>query len=175
MSESLKDQLRALGLSPKRGSPKPAKRPKAGKPKVPGKHDRGELSLDQAYRMRHKQEHRQKQEAVAHKRAEERQRREINRQVLSLIKLHAVRDATAEIKRNFIYKGCIRSVLVTTGQLKAINNGKLAVVYLSGNYYLMASDKAEEVRQIAPDHVPDLRGTDIEGEEEHPVPDDLTW
>jgi len=175
MSESLKDQLRALGLSPKRGSPKPVKRPKAGQRTVPGKHDRGELSLDQAYRMRHKQERRQKQEAVAHKRAEERQRREINRKVLSLIKLHAVRDDTAEIKRNFIYKGRIRSVLVTTEQLQAINEGKLAVVYLSGNYHMMPAAKVEEVRRFAADHVPDMRGTDTEGEEEHPVPDDLTW
>ncbi len=175
MSESLKDQLRALGLSPKRGSQKPVKPHKAGKKTAHGKSDSGELSLDQAYRLRHKQERRQKEQAIAHKRAQERQRREINQRVLSLVKLHAVRDDAAEIKRNFIYKGRIRSVLVTTGQLQAINDGELAVVYLSGNYHLMASDKVEEVRQFAPDHVPDLRGADIEGEQEHPVPDDLTW
>jgi len=65
--------------------------------------------------------------------------------------------------------------VATADQLREINEAKLGVVYLSGNYYLMPAEKVEEVRQFAPEHVPDLRGADSEGEQEYPVPDDLTW
>jgi len=157
MSESLKDQLRALGLA------------------TAGKTGGSDISLDRAYRLRNSQERQQKEQAVALKRERERQQREINQKIRALIKANAVRDEAADHKRNFLYKGRIRSVLATADQLGEINEGKLGVVYLSGNYYLMPSEKVEAIRQFAPEHVPDLRGADSEGEEEHPVPDDLTW
>lgn len=157
MSESLKDQLRALGLANARKS------------------GGSDLSLDQAYRLRNRQERQEKEQAIARKLERERQRREINQKTRALIKAYAVRDEAADHKRNFLYKGRIRSVLATADQLREINEAKLGVVYLSGNYYLMPSDKVEEVRQFAPEHVPDLRGADSEGEQEYPVPDDLTW
>jgi uncharacterized protein YaiL (DUF2058 family) len=65
--------------------------------------------------------------------------------------------------------------VVTREQISEINNGSLGVVYLSGNYHLMPTDKVEEVRQFAPDHVPDLGGTESEEEKENPVPDGLIW
>jgi len=175
MSESLKDQLRALGLTPKKTPParsKPSKPNKRSKGRKPGN---GELSLDQAYRMRNQQERQQKEQAIARKREEDRQRREINQKIKALIKAHAVRDEAADTKRNFLYKGRIRSVLVTIDQLREINDGALGVVYLSGNYHLLPSDKIAEVHEFAPDHVPDLKGAESEGEDVHPVPDDLTW
>ena len=92
-----------------------------------------------------------------------------------MVKESAIRDAAADTKRNFLYKGRIRSVLATVEQIKEINSGALGVVYLSGNYHLMPTDKIEEIRQFAPDHVPDLSGSESEGEEENPVPDDLIW
>jgi len=175
MSESLKDQLRALGLTPKKTSKPRNKSPKARKKPAVHKSPDGELSLDQAYRMRNRQERQQKEQAIARKREQERQRREINQKIKALIKAHAVRDESADTKRNFLYKGRIRSVLTTPEQFREINDGKLGVVYLSGNYHLMPSDKVAEVHEFAPDHVPDLKGATSEGEEEHPVPDDMTW
>ena len=177
MSDSLKDQLKALGLAPK-----PAKRefkrpPKPHKPKAakPRKIDPDNISLDQAYRMRSQQERQQKQQAAERKQAEESKRRETNQKIKALIKDHAVKDAEAEIKRNFLYKGRIRSVLVTSDQLKQINEGTLAVVYLSGNHHLMPVEAVEQVRGFAPDNVPDLKGSESADEEDHPVPDDLIW
>lgn len=157
MGESLKDQLHALGLATKNGP------------------DSADISLDQAYRMRNRQERRQQRQAISRKREQERLRREINQKIWALVKASAVRDETADSKRNFLYKGRIRSVLTTAGQLREINDGKLAVVYLSGSYHLMPVEVVEKVRQFAPDHVPDLQGADNKGEEDHPVPDDLTW
>jgi len=186
MSDSLKDQLKALGLAPKPGKsahkrpPNPAK-PKVGKPKArqqanqQAKKDPNSISLDQAYRMRNQQERQQKQKAAELKQALERERREINQKIKALIKVHAVRDEKAEIKRNFLYKGRIRSVLTTPEQLKQINAGSLAVVYLSGNHHLMPVEIVAQVKEFAADNVPDLAGAQSADEGEHPVPDDLIW
>jgi len=175
MSNSLKDQLLALGLAQKKTTPRPKKQHKPRPEKAKAKDSKAEISLDQAYRVRNKDDQKQKQQAVERKREQERQRREINQKIKALIKESAVRDAAADSKRNFLYKGRIRSVLVTREQIGEINSGVLGVVYLSGNYHLMPVAKIEEIRQFAPDHVPDLRGVESEDEKDNPVPDDLIW
>jgi uncharacterized protein YaiL (DUF2058 family) len=175
MSNSLKDQLLALGLAPKKPEPRPKKQRKP-KPEVrKPKQSNAEISLDQAYRIRTQDDRQKKERAIALKREQEQQRRQINQKIKAMIKESAIRDAAADTKRNFLYKGRIRSVLATVEQIKEINSGALGVVYLSGNYHLMPTDKIEEIKQFAPDHVPDLSGAESEGEEENPVPDDLIW
>lgn len=175
MSNSLKDQLLALGLAPKKTKPEPRKQHKT-RPKVP-RHKSGsaEISLDQAYRIRNKEERLQKEKAIKLKREQERQRRETNQKIKAMVKEDAIRDPAAENKRNFLYKGRIRSVLATREQINEINKGSIGVVYLSGNYHLMQADKIEEIRQFAPDHIPDLSGAENAEEDENPVPDDLIW
>jgi len=175
MSNSLKDQLLALGLAPKKPAARPKKqhKPRPGPAKAKG--STGEISLDQAYRIRSQDERKQKEQAIAQKREQERQRREINLKIKTAIKEHAVRDEAADKKRNFLYKGRIRSVLATPEQIKEINQGSLGIVYLSGNYHLMPIEKIEEIRQFAPDHIPDMSGTESEDEKDNPVPDDLIW
>ena len=175
MSNSLKDQLLALGLAPKKPEPRPKKQSKPQRGPAKAKKSEAEISLDQAYRIRNKDERKQKEQAIALKREQERQRREINLKIKSAIKEHAIRDEAADNKRNFLYKGRIRSVLATAEQVKEINKGSLGIVYLSGNYHLMPADNIEEIRQFAPDHIPDLSGSESEDEKDNPVPDDLTW
>jgi uncharacterized protein YaiL (DUF2058 family) len=175
MSNSLKDQLLALGLAPKKTESRPKKQRKP-KPAVrKPKQGNSEISLDQAYRIRTQDDRQKKERAIALKREQEQQRRQVNKKIKTMIKESAIRDAAADTKRNFLYKGRIRSVLATVEQIKEINAGALGVVYLSGNYHLMPKDKIEEIRQFAPDHVPDLSGSESEGDEENPVPDDLIW
>lgn len=175
MSNSLKDQLLALGLAPKKTAPRPKKQYKP-KP-VPDKAKQGdvEISLDQAYRIRNRDERNKKEQAIARKREQERQRREINLKIKTSVKDHAIRDEAADCKRNFLYKGRIRSVLATPSQIAEINKGLLGIVYLSGNYHLMPAAKIEEIRLYAPDHIPDLSGAENEDEKDNPVPDDLIW
>jgi len=175
MSNSLKDQLLALGLVPKKNAGKPGK---AQKPSVPANKRQpksSEISLDQAYKIRIREERLQKEKALAAKRQKEQQRREINQKIKTLIKQHAVRDPEADCKRNFLFKGRIRSVLATREQIAEINAGNLGVVYLRGNYHLMPTDRIAEIQAFAADHIPDLRGAEPEGEDEYPVPDDLIW
>jgi len=175
MSISLKDQLLALGLAPKKTKPKPVKqhkpRPKVARPASGS----AEISLDQAYRIRIKEERLQKEKAIKLKREQERHRRETNQKIKAMVKECAIRDPAAENKRSFLYKGRIRSVLATREQIQEINTGSLGIVYLSGNYHLMQADKIEEIRQFAPDHIPDLSGAENTDEKENPVPDDLIW
>jgi len=175
MSNSLKDQLLALGLAPKKTGARPKKQQKPRPNAAKAKPDSAEVSLDQAYKIRNKDERRQKQQAITQKREQERQRRQVNQKIKSLVKQYAVRDDAADSKRNFLYKGRIRSVLATREQINKINSGALGVVYLSGNYHLMPADKVEEICQFAPDHIPDLTGAENEEEKDNPVPDELIW
>jgi len=175
MSNSLKDQLLALGLAPKKTESRPKKQRKPKPTVKKPKQSNAEISLDQAYRIRSQDDRLKKERAIALKREQEQQRRQINQKIKAMIKESAIRDAAADTKRNFLYKGRIRSVLATVEQIKEINSGALGVAYLSGNYHLMPTDKIEEIRQFAPDHVPNLSGSVSEGEKENPVPDDLIW
>jgi len=181
MSNSLKDQLLALGLAPKNSKAEPQKpqtpqKPKMLKPKpVQTDQHSKEITLDQAYRIRIREERLQQERATEQKREQERRRRQVNQQIQTLISEYAIRDPAAENKRNFLYKGRIRSVLATPKQINEINSGALGIVYLSGNYHLLPADKIDEIRQFAPDHIPDLHGAVSAAEDDHPVPDDLIW
>ena len=192
MSESLKDQLLALGLArpeqakQKTTPHKPAKRGRKGhdggargqaargRGKAPSG---GEISLDEAFRQRARAEQSEADRARAEKLAEQQRRQEINQALQALVDEHACNDAAAELKRNFIYKGRIRSVLVTPAQLVALNAGELGLIFLRGRYYLVPAAVAAQAGSLSADHVPDLSGPDAgEADEgDHPVPDDLVW
>ena len=182
MSDSLQEQLRALGLVKK----KSAGRKKAGGKRPRGKADKrrggksagGEPSLDEAYRLRAREERRAAERKKEEKRLRDLERRRINKQVQDIVEAHALNDKAAELKRNFMYKGRIRSVLCTPEQLRAVNAGDLGVAFLRGSYYLLAPEHVEAVRVISPDHVPDLGGPDQDDpddDDEYKVPDDLIW
>jgi len=177
MSDSLQDQLLALGLAKsrpkkKRGAKKGPRRGKGAGAK--GKGGSGEISLDAAYRARERSEKESAERAKAEKRARDLERRRLNSQIEALLEDQALNDRAGELKRNFLYKGKIRSVRVNAKQLEALNDGALALVFLRGDYLVVKPEVAEQVRALSPEHVPDLGGDDP-GEEEFPVPDDLVW
>ena len=76
--------------------------------------------------------------------------------------------------RNFLFRNRIRKLYVTPEQNKALAEGEMGLVYLSGGYHVLPADALEEVRGIAADHVVDLDAGSDE-EDEFPVPDDITW
>jgi uncharacterized protein YaiL (DUF2058 family) len=192
MSKSLQEQLQALGLAKK--SParrqrdqgrnpasgmKQKPRPEAGKETtrsvVAEKPASGpELSLEQAYRLREKQTKEQAEQARERKRLYDLQRRQLNDDIRSILALHRLNDPSAELSRNFMYKGRIRKVNVTAAQLKALNEGTLGLVYLAGGYHILAPEYVAEVRSLSAEHVPDLAGSTDE-DPQYPVPDDLIW
>lgn len=182
MADSLQDQLRALGLANEqqreRGGRKNAR--KSGKAarqrpgREPGPRSDAELSLDQAYALREREEQRQAQQARDRKRAEERRRREINDSIRAIVEAHRLNRDDAEIARNFMFRGRIRKLYVTPEQQQALSEGRLGIVYLSGSYHVLASEHLDAVRAFSAEHVVEQPGG-AGNEEEFPVPDDLIW
>lgn len=176
MAGSLKDQLIELGLA-KQKPPRSKAGKRPGKTRAKKQASR-ELSLDDAYRLRARQEQEAAREKKEEKRLRDLERRRINKEIEALVKAHGLNDPEAELKRNFMYKGRIRSVPVNAEQLKQLNTGELGVVFLRGGYFLVAPEHVDQARAISPDHVPDLSGSepdDDEQDERFKVPDDLVW
>lgn len=181
MGDSLQDQLKALGLAKDR--PKPERRKKGpGKKRGKARADRtkpaaeadGELSLGKAWALREQQEKKTAEQARAKKIEEDRKRREINKAIRAIVEPNRLNREDADVARNFLFRERIRKVYVTPEQHKALGQGELGLVYLSGGYHVLAAEHVEAVRKIAADHVVDLGGDEPE-DEEHPVPDDLVW
>jgi uncharacterized protein YaiL (DUF2058 family) len=182
MADSLRDQLLKAGIkkpaaprAAKAHQPQPQNKSKSrtgsrSAPPVVGEHD---LAL--AFSQRKRTEQRDKSDRVQKKLRDEKRRRQINRQIREVITNHALNHADAEIPRHFHYKDKIRRILLTAEQLPLLNQGQLAVAYLSGRYYLLSLEQAENIRKISPAHLPDLSAVEDPAEEEHPVPDELVW
>jgi hypothetical protein len=178
MGDTLKDQLIALGLAAAEDSKKKHRRKPARKSRPPAnaKEQGSEMSLDAAYRLREKDERKAAEQKKLQKQEQDRLRRKINAEIQQIVDAHALNDPAAELKRNFLYKGRIRSVAVTKEQLQALNSGSLGVVFVRGGYYLLKPEQVEAARAISADHVPDLGADDQQdADEEFPVPDDLMW
>jgi len=193
MSKSLQDQLLSLGLARKKpggkrpgkasrgahgqpasskgqgGKKQPQKRPASASGK-----DEAAMSLDRAYALRKQEEQKQTDRARKLKQEEVRRRRLLNKEIGAIVNTHRLNDPKAEMPRNFMYKGRIRKVYLTPEQLEALNRGELGIAYLTGSYHLLAPEHVEAIRQISPEHVPDLGGESSD-DEEFPVPDDLVW
>ena len=190
MSKSLQEQLMSLGLAQKKAD-KPARHKSAkGKSRPTGKNRSGpakshpppkkaaqsneEIALARAYALRQQEEKREVEASKRAKQEEDKRRRQLNIALKAIVKEHRLNDANAEVPRNFMYKGRIRKINLTPGQLKALNDGELGVVYLLGGYHLLAKEHVDEARQLSAEHVPDLSGV-ADDDEEFPVPDDLIW
>ena len=177
MADSLQDQLRALGLAQSKPAVKQGKRqqsPRQHQDAVrKGPQPPGEMSLDQAYALRAREEERQAQRARRKKEEEDRRRRLVNKAIREIVATRRQNRADADISRNFMFNGRIRKIYVNAGQQRALSAGELGIVYLSGSYHLLDPDALEAVRQISSEHVVDL-GLDASDEDpEHPVPDDV--
>lgn len=195
MTKSLQDQLRDLGLASKKPKKARASSSRAGGKGInrhgardsPSRkndqqsNDRAqqtagdEVSLDRAYALRKQEEQKQADSTRMRKQAEDRRRRQLNREIKAIVSKHRLNDAAAEIPRNFLYRGRIRKINLTPDQLKALNVGEAGVVYLSGGYHLLAPEHVEAVRKLSGEHVPDLAGGGTKDEKDFPVPDDLNW
>lgn len=175
VADSLQDQLKALGLAKSKPTAKPSrKRGKPNKTRAAKKSKKGELSLEQAYALKRREEQSQADKARKKKQAEDRQRRLVNNKIRDIVKANRLNRKEAEIARNFLFRGRIRKVHVTPEQLSELNAGKLGLVYLSGGYHLLNTENVEIVRDISAEHVVDL-DTNEGDDGDFPVPDDLNW
>ena len=179
MSDSLQDQLKALGLArdkPKKRQQGPARKPRKSGPKPAG-NGAGkpeEFSLEKAYALKRRDEQKQTDQARKKKQEQDRQRRLLNNEIRKIVQAHRLNRDDAEIGRNFMFRGRIRKVRVTAEQLKTLNAGELGIVYLSGGYHLLVNEHVEAVRLLSGEHVADL-SAGTEDDADHPVPNDISW
>lgn len=177
MGDSLQDQLRALGLAKEKQAARKRKKPGWG----PGqgvaarKKGSGEMSLDKAWALRAKEEKDNAAQKRARKIEEDRKRREVNTAIRKIVDAHRMNREDAEVARNFMFRNRIRKVYLTPEQNRALGEGEVGLVYVTGGYHLLDAENVEAVRKIAPDHVVDLDSGSDSAEEEFPVPDDLNW
>ena len=180
MSDSLKDQLQALGLAKQKQNPRKARNVQkktgpARKNGSDGQRNNAELSLEQAYALKRRDEQSRSDKARKKKQAEDRQRRLLNNAIRDIVKANRLNRDDAEAARNFMFRGRIRKVNVTPEQLKALNSGEMGIAYLSGGYHLLAKEHTDAVRKLSAEHVPDLEAGSSLDDGEHPVPEDLSW
>jgi uncharacterized protein YaiL (DUF2058 family) len=114
------------------------------------------ISLEQAYRIREAEEKSAKQRARERKLEDDRRRAELNRQIRGVLDAGRLNLPDAAEARYFMHKGRIRKVHASPEQLAELNSGRLGVVYLAGGYHILSSEHTEQVRQLSPEHVPDL-------------------
>lgn len=177
MSDSLRDQLLKAGFKP---SPKPQARPQPHKPAPnrPQAHkpsrEPGEPDLAQAFAMRARAEHAERDAAEHEARAQAAAKKERKRKLQELLDGKALNKADAEQSRNFEYASKIRRVYATAEQLAQLNTGELGVVMHGGRALVVARDLALAVQAIAPDAVALLVDPSAPVENDG-VPADLRW
>lgn len=106
----------------------------------------------------------------------------LRRKIQELIQSERRNHDAAEIPYHFIKGKRIKRVYVTEPQRGELSAGTLVIAALEGNHHLLTPKAADRLLALAPQTVI-CSGTEAEpepdtadtGDEEHPVPDDLTW
>jgi GDP-L-fucose synthase len=197
MSESIRDQLLALGLAkskppePRRETQRPAERPKDAKPAAaaaaaetlaaaataearPPAASAGCARAGPRPGLRHARETEREAQAAAQREAEQkaREKKERKAKLTALLSGKSLNDANAEHARHFEHHGKIRRIYVTPEQLARLNRGELGVVQLAGRYFLVERECALAAAEIDAEALVLLPepGVDEDG-----VPADLVW
>lgn len=166
MSDSLQEQLVALGLAKKEPAAKRKKaaprKPKPGgsKKRAADKKSREQNDLARAYRLKARLEREEGERTRREKMAMDARNKAINDQLRALVAEHAVNERDAEQVRNFLDRGRIRMVRVTEDQDAAITDGSLGICYVAGRYFLLPAEQMAMVREISPAHAVDTSGSE---------------
>ncbi len=178
MTDSLRDQLRALGFKPApREKPKPAP-PAPARP--PGPNSAGhrpardaEPDLARAYAARAREELEERARAQREAEAKAREKKERRERLSRLLDGRALNDPNADVARHFTSGTKIRRVYVTRAQLDRLNAGELGVVQLAGRFLLVERAIAQEAGAISADALALLPEPGSAAEDD--VPPDLVW
>lgn len=184
MNNSLRDQLKALGLAKvktepdhsgsERHSRSTGQKRKVAVPQSPAT-ELQEISLARAYAARVAAE---QEEAAALKRQQEekaRIKRERKRVALELLQGKCLRKPDAEISRYFEYGKKIRRIHVDAEQLQALNSGMLGIAQIDGKFLLVPADVIVALRQRASEFVALYVQPGSAEPEDTTVPPDLHW
>jgi len=196
MADSLRDQLRALGLV-KKPEERPRERPAhtsggrdakdagaAGKPQgarprkpraqeAKVQREPREPDLAQAYAARAREERAEKERIERENQERARDKRERRAKLATLLEGKALNVADADVARHFTHGSKIRRVYVTAEQLLALNNGELGVVQKDGRYLLVSRETALATHPISAEAMVLLPDPDASVEDD--IPPDLIW
>ena len=98
--------------------------------------------------------------------------------VQKLLSEHALSADQQDIPYHFIRGKRIKRVYVSAEQRRQLLAGEIVVVSVDGSHYLLTTDAAQRLLELAPNaFVASVSANpDLESEEgEHPVPDDISW
>lgn len=195
MADSLRDQLRALGLVKKpeerprerppqkpAGAPRAtgaagkaqAKRPDESRPakaKVP--REPREPDLAQAYAARAREERAERERIERENQERAREKRERRAKLATLLDGKSLNAADADVARHFSHGAKIRRIYVTADQLLLLNKGELGVVQKDGRYLLVTREIALATQAISPEAMVLLPDPDAPLEDD--IPPDLIW
>lgn len=185
MSDSLKDQLLALGFKKIKPTPE-QRRPDASrsqkrhdaKPPQHGHHKpkprtSEEVDLARAYALRERTEREERERAQREAEQKARERKERKAKLTALLEGKNLVDANADTARHFPHGDKIRRIYVTAEQLPKLNRGELGVVQLAGRYQLVDRAIALEAQAISPESLVLLPDPNAPVEDD--IPPDLVW
>ncbi len=196
MADSLRDQLRALGLVSKpeerprerpahKGGGRDAKdagaagKPQGARPHQPraqepkGQREPREPDLAQAYAARAREERAEQERVERENQERAREKRERRAKLAALLEGKALNVAEADVARHFNHGAKIRRVYVTAEQLLALNRGELGVVQKDGRYLLVTRETALATQAISAEAMVLLPDPDAPVEDD--IPPDLIW
>lgn len=160
MADSLREQLIKAGFKPsaKAAPKKPRNRGGKAKGRRGGKRAANDpnISLEQAYAIREKQEQRADLERKRAKMREDAKRKAQNDKLQALLGDRACNDPEAEIPRHFRDGDRITRIYVTESQRDALAEGRLGIVKLRRRYLLVDAEIVAEAARIKADAVVDL-------------------
>lgn len=102
--------------------------------------------------------------------------------VRKLVEANRLNDDNADVPFNFLRGKRIKRLYVTAEQRERLLAGELVIAGVEGSHHLLPAAAAEELLALVPNTFVHRAGADSGGgsaedpdDEEHPVPDDITW
>ena len=186
MGNSLRDELLKVGLVSEERPEKP-RRARRGKKRPAKKRERtpAQVPEDQSTAAaRHVLRENQRRTArfvrdttLGGASVAESAKKALRRKIEALIQDERRNHDKAEIPYNFIKGKRVKRVYVTEPQRGELTDGKLVIAALDGNHHLLTPEAGQRLLALAPQTVL-CSGAEADPDtvdDEHPVPDDITW
>lgn len=184
MAKSLQDQLMGAGLVDKQKVKSIQKEKRKKRKQTP----KGLLPEEEVQKIEHaeklKQEKVEKDRALNRVRQEEQNRKAIKAQIKQLITNHNVDRHGGEIGFQFVVNNKIKKIFIDEEQQKLLLRGRLAIVELLEEYFMVPAVVAEKIAQRSEEVVVYLQVNNHQSDEtiedddpykDFVIPDDLMW
>ncbi len=186
MGNSLRDELLKVGLvseerpekprRARRGKKRPAKKREPAPAQAPGD-DSGAAARHVLRENQRRTARFVRDSSLGGVSVAENAKRALRRKIQALIQDERRNHDQAEIPYHFIKGKRIKRVYVTEPQRDELTDGKLVIAALDGDHHLLTPEAGERLLALAPQTVicSGAEAHPDSADDEHPVPDDITW